>query len=268
MRPFLRHALNEAGLPMLAPSWLLMQLVAAFVFLLIGAWRSRGPQRPLLLAFVAALPGGLVGAALAGELLVLPRLLRERDLRVLLDVPLVSWGALAGLALTFAAVARRLRQPLPPALDLLAPAMGAVVLFARLGCFLAGCDFGRVTAVPWAVRFPRISPAFEQHLAAHLVLASDGTSLAVHPSQLYEALLGAASVALCLLVERRRPRPGAVFGAFVTVYAAGRLLIELTRGDDGRTFAGPLSLTQWLCLAALLGVAAFLRSGAARLAPE
>lgn len=83
--------------------------------------------------------------------------------------------------------------------DALAPVAGVAMALTRLGCFLAGCCHGVVSSVPWAVRFPAGSYAWQAHVNHALIPADATVSLAVHPLQLYFA---AASLALAALAWR------------------------------------------------------------------
>jgi len=113
--------------------------------------------------------------------------------------------------------------------DALVPALGVGIALARMGCFLAGCCFGRETSLPWGVSFPRGSPA---HLYQVLdnPLAFLRQPPPVYPTQLYEmtgALVGAGLV--CWLSARAAGRgrawgAGAKASAFLAWYSAFRVL--------------------------------------------
>jgi phosphatidylglycerol:prolipoprotein diacylglycerol transferase len=165
------------------------------------------------------------------------------------------WGYLAGGA-AMAAVCKRDGVPLARMGDLAAIPIGAALVFARLGCFMAGCDFGKVSAVPWAVRFPAGSPAWRDHLHAGLIPAGHTASLPVHPTQLYEAFLGLVIVAVAWVVGRRTRTEGRMFLAAAATYAIGRLLIETLRGDAGRGIYAGLSSGQIFSLVVLIAIAA------------
>jgi len=170
------------------------------------------------------------------------------------------WGYLAGIT-AVAAVCHHHRVPLAKLGDLAAPAMGVALFFSRLGCFLGGCDYGKVTSVPWAMRFPQGSPAWVDHVNAGLVPASRGESLPVHPTQLYEALLGLVILGVVLAVARTawaKQRQGRVFLAACATYAVGRILIETLRADLGRGIYLGLSSGQIFSIFTLVVVASAL----------
>lgn len=55
------------------------------------------------------------------------------------------------------------RKPIRWYLDILAPSIMLGLAFGRIGCFLNGCCWGKVSSLPFAVRFPYASFAFIQH---------------------------------------------------------------------------------------------------------
>jgi prolipoprotein diacylglyceryltransferase len=118
----------------------------------------------------------------------------------------------------------------------------------RTGCFLAGCDYGLPTAHAWGVRFPPGSLAALDH-ARRGFIPPGAPSLPVHPTQLYEAVLGLLAAALSSLALARGRRDGRAFSIFLVVYAVGRFAIEFWRGDQERGRAFGLSTAQWVSVA-------------------
>ena len=139
--------------------------------------------------------------------------------------------------------------------DCVAPSLCLGLLLTRVGCFLAGCDFGRPWDGPWAVRFPSGSPAFEQQMLQGLLPPGATQSLPVHPTQLYESLAGLALLILVAAVYRRRRVSGQPFVAFVLGYAVLRYLIEIVRADANRGAVGPFSTSQIIAVATFVSAA-------------
>jgi phosphatidylglycerol:prolipoprotein diacylglycerol transferase len=125
--------------------------------------------------------------------------------------------------------------------DCVAPSLGAGLMLTRIGCFLGGCDFGVPWNGPWAVSFPVNSPAFNQQVLQGLLPTTATASLAVHPTQLYESLVGLVLFTAVMAVRRRRTFTGQAFMAFVLGYAVLRSIVELARADLDRGAIGPVS---------------------------
>ena len=146
--------------------------------------------------------------------------------------------------------------------DFVAPLVPLGLAFGRLGNFINGELWGRVTSAtaPWAVYFPQAAAedkawitAFPQEAAARGLAAiyERVGMLPRHPSQLYEsALEGFVLFALIWLYARHRRPLGAVSGLFLIGYGSFRFLVEYAREPDSflGTLALGMSMGQWLSL--------------------
>jgi len=236
------------------PIWLLLQIAAVCGMLAWFLRRTRGEPLALRLAVVLALPFAAIGALGLGIVLRIPAFVASGfEVRRLFGMGVMAYGALGGLVGAYAAVVRIRGLPVAAALDRLGPPLGLLVLFGRTGCLLAGCDFGRVSGVPWAMQYPRGTAAFLVHVETGLVPTSAERALPVHPAQAYEAAVGLLAAGVGLAVERKKARAGAVFAAVAATYAAGRFVTDLFRGDP-RPMLGPLSMPQCLSITVLAGV--------------
>jgi len=153
----------------------------------------------------------------------------------------VFFGGLIAALVVAAWYLRRSGLPALETADTFAPAIALGHSVGRLGCFLAGCCWGRPTEALWGVTFTK-------PLAHELV----GVPLNVrlHPTQLYEAAAELLIFGLLWLRFRRPHRPGSVIGLYLLLYSAFRFAIEFLRDPADRSFplGGPLSVTQWLAL--------------------
>ncbi len=142
--------------------------------------------------------------------------------------------------------------------DCVAPSLCIGLALTRVGCFLGGCDFGRVWNGPWAVQFPPGSPAFvEQSLLGQLPSGATA-SLPVHPTQLYESIAGVVLLILVLAVRRRQRVSGQALAAFALGYGVLRYLIEIVRADPDRGVIGPWSTSQFLAIATFMAASVLL----------
>ena len=125
--------------------------------------------------------------------------------------------------------------------DLCAPGIALGQAIGRLGCFAAGCCYGKPTSQPWGVVFS--DPYSHQVVGVPL-----GVSL--HPAQLYQAGANLALFGLLWLSLSRKRFDGQVFIFYLVGYAASRFLIEFFRGDTNRGFVlgGALSTSQFIGL--------------------
>lgn len=122
--------------------------------------------------------------------------------------------------------------------DFVAPLVPFGLGAGRLGNFMNGELWGRVTDVPWAMVFPTGGP-FPRH-----------------PSQLYEFALEGILLFLILNWFIRKPRPlGAVSGLFLFGYGTFRFLVEYVRQPDAQLglFGDWISMGQILSLPMVIG---------------
>ena len=113
---------------------------------------------------------------------------------------------------------RRHKMPLWTTCDLFAPGIALGHAVGRMGCLMAGCCYGRATEVPWAITFTNT-----------LAAANVGTPLeiALHPTQIYEAIAELAVLGILLAGERRwRPFAGRTFWTYLLLYPTARFIIE------------------------------------------
>jgi phosphatidylglycerol---prolipoprotein diacylglyceryl transferase len=150
---------------------------------------------------------------------------------------------------------RRSRIPVLRTCDALAPGIALGHAIGRLGCFAAGCCWGKPTNLPWGV-------TFTNPLAALLV----GTPLGVrlHPTQLYEAALELGNFFLLAWLLGRKRFDGQVIGAYMFIYGFARYFLEFLRDDPdrGSVLGGLMSGTQLLAIGlVIVGGVLWVRGG-------
>jgi phosphatidylglycerol---prolipoprotein diacylglyceryl transferase len=171
---------------------------------------------------------------------------------------LVWYGGFIGGAAAVILNGWRLKVPLRWTMQLAAPALPAAYALGRVGCFLVNDDYGRPTDVPWAVKFPHGLPpstaaSMEQLFGIPVPPGTDpSTVLAVHPTQLYEAIIMLAVFMLLWSLRKGGFPVGWIFGLYLVMAGVERFLIEILRAKDDR-FLGPFTLAQ-LTSVILIGV--------------
>lgn len=160
---------------------------------------------------------------------------------------LTYYGGL-GLAIVAGLIyVRKRRMPTWEVGDLAGFAIPGGLVFGRVGCFLAGCCFGKVTDSVLGVAFPRGSPAFDHHVELGLIARSASESLPVWPTQLFEAAACLAIAVFTRWLLTRRRFAGQVFFTSMMLYAVARFLIEFLRDDPRGDYFG-LATSQWLSI--------------------
>jgi len=168
---------------------------------------------------------------------------------------LMFYGGLIGAALVLFVYAKVTRSHLFLTTDLILAVVPLGHAFGRIGCFMHGCCYGKMTQTCWGVSFPKGSPAWwEQAYATPPLIPQTATcSLPVIPTQLIES---AANFALFILLFTLYPKKyharGYITGCYLMSYATLRFCVEFLRGDP-RLAVGPFSIGQVISLSIFLG---------------
>jgi len=156
-------------------------------------------------------------------------------------------GGLAGAAIAGWVFAHRRHKSLLMIADLGAVAAPLGLFFGRIGNFINGELYGRVTSMPWGMVFPGAG------------------NLPRHPSQLYEAFFEGL-ILFCILIwlsRKRHPR-GFLMASFLTGYGVFRFFLEFFREPDPQIgfVVGPFTMGQILCsIMVAAGIALFYVAG-------
>lgn len=110
--------------------------------------------------------------------------------------------------------------------DIVMPGVALSYFIARWACLSAGDDFGRPTKMPWGIVFP-------VNKFSQIPVAWQGR-VAIHPTQLYMSLDGLTIFIILAAVWKHRRFRGQVLYLFLMLYAIGRSVAEIFRGDTGR----------------------------------
>jgi len=147
------------------------------------------------------------------------------------------YGGVTGAIAWIVFYSKRHRAPLLAVLDVSSLCISLGHAIGRLGCFVAGCCYGKPTELPWGV-------IFTNPVAERIV----GTPLGVrlHPTQLYESAAEFLNFFLMWWLSTKQKFTGQIFGTFFILYGLERGTIEFFRGDPGRTmlFHDSVSLMQ------------------------
>ncbi|MGQ9507827.1 MAG: prolipoprotein diacylglyceryl transferase [Thermodesulfobacteriota bacterium] len=131
---------------------------------------------------------------------------------------------------------RRYQLPLWKLVDFVAPYVSLGLSFGKIGCFFAGCCYGKETSLPWAIVFRN------PNSLARL-------NVPLHPVQLYESALNLIIFFLLLRRSKRKTFEGEIFWLFILLYSTVRFFTEMMRGDPrGYLFNSFLTTSQGIGL--------------------
>jgi phosphatidylglycerol:prolipoprotein diacylglycerol transferase len=155
----------------------------------------------------------------------------------------VYYGGILGAIFTIVLYTHFQKMPMFAVLDVSAGALPLGHAIGRLGCYAAGCCYGKPTSVPWAI-------TFKNPVAAQIA----GTPLGVHlhPTQLYESFAEFLNFAFLVWLGRRQTFRGQILGTFFLLYGFERGTIEFFRGDPGRTMLFHDSISLMQCVSVVL----------------
>jgi phosphatidylglycerol:prolipoprotein diacylglycerol transferase len=149
-----------------------------------------------------------------------------------------------GLIGGFAAAAWYIRRHHMPALatsDAFAPGLAFGHALGRVGCFAAGCCYGKPTSHFWGVTFTN-----------PIAQAITGTPLGVplEPTQLFESAVELANFFILMWIFKRKKFDGQVVAAYFILYGVARFFLEYLRDDPGRgsVFGGIMTGTQLISI--------------------
>lgn len=148
--------------------------------------------------------------------------------------------------------------------DYAAPGLAIGHGIGRIGCFLAGCCYGKPVSGPLSflgVQFPHVhtdgetfaSFAWHDHVYNGLIPPTAEASLPVYPTQLFESVGNLLIFAALMVAWRMRKFSGQIFTLYLMLYGLMRFTIEYFRGDVGRGvyLGGLLSTSQILSIIAI-----------------
>ena len=133
--------------------------------------------------------------------------------------------------------------------DIVMPEVAIAQGFGRIGCFLAGCCYGRHTDTLWGVVFPAdsMAPSGVKLIPTQLISAAGDFIIA--------AVLIIVADVLAVKLKRGLGKVSGDIGCLhVWMYGTGRFLVEYLR-DDFRGFIGPFSTSQFISILAVAGAA-------------
>lgn len=164
------------------------------------------------------------------------------------------YGGMFAAVLTGLIVSRTRKIDLFKFADTSTPFVGMGIVLMRVGCFLNGCCFGKVTDLPWGVTFPMFSPAHIHQMQGDIL----GSTVvhAVHPTQLYEMIAAIFGTLLAFYLLKKKMPSGSIFlicGIYFSVFRLLNMQLRvLPYSESVLTFWYPLFYLAVIILCAVL----------------
>jgi phosphatidylglycerol---prolipoprotein diacylglyceryl transferase len=191
-----------------------------------------------LLIFIAAFVGGKVFLLFEN-----PSLYVSNPAKLLTGRGFVFYGSFLFAVPTMLWFFRKHKLNPHKMLDVMAIVTCIVHMFGRLGCFLAGCCYGKPTDSAFSVTF------------TDEACQAEPLNTPLFPTQLMEAGYIFIVMIVLLLIKRKYQKfYGQLFLLYLIVYAIGRSILEIFRGDVARGFIikDYLSHSQFIALLIVL----------------
>ncbi|MCH9643570.1 MAG: prolipoprotein diacylglyceryl transferase [Gammaproteobacteria bacterium] len=178
-----------------------------------GKWNSEQVADIIFYAAIGVIVGGRIGYMLFYNF---PTLIHQPWVTFYVwDGGMSFHGGMIGAIIALLLLTRKFQKSLIEITDFVAPLVPIGLAAGRLGNFINGELWGRVTTVPWAMVFPNAGP------------------LPRHPSQLYEFFLEGVVLFIILWWFSSKPRPRfAVSAMFLLCYGCFRFFLEFFRNPD------------------------------------
>lgn len=182
--------------------------------------------------------GGMLGSRLLYYIVELPSILKDPSILWDFRIGYVVYGGIIGGVLANYIYCRKKKVRFVEYFDLVMPAVAFAQGFGRIGCFFAGCCYGRETDLPFGITY---------HISNS---APNGVKLI--PTQLISSA-GDFIFAFILMTYAKKKRASGKVGAlYMILYSIGRFCIEFLR-DDERGAIGVLSTSQLISILILAG---------------
>jgi phosphatidylglycerol:prolipoprotein diacylglycerol transferase len=161
---------------------------------------------------------------------------------------LVFFGGFIGAVAASIVTLRIKKLPFFKTADTIAPGVALGHGIGRLGCFFAGCCYGRQCDLPIAVQFSHPDSLAPLHVP-------------LHPTQIYMVAANLILFLILIFLQRRKRFHGMIFLSYIILYSVFRFIIEFFRGDfRGDFYFEFLSVSQGIgILAIVIALAAMVK---------
>ncbi len=210
--------------------------------------KKRGMDTEILYGiFWCAIFGGAAGSKLLYYTVSIPDILKDPSILWSFQNGWVVYGGILGGVFASFLYCRYKKADFVQYLDLVLPEVAFAQGCGRIGCFFAGCCYGRETDSVLSIQYWQSE------------YAPNGVKLI--PTQIYSSIGDFALAFLLMAYAKREPKKGKIAAGYCVLYSIGRFIIEMMR-NDYRGAWGFLSTSQIISIVILvLGIAIFVIAG-------
>ncbi len=211
--------------------------LSAFIISEIRAKKKGMDANILYGIFWCAVLGGSLGSKLLYYITSIPDIIKNPSILWNFQNGWVVYGGIIGGVLTSLIYCRYKKVDFVKYLDLVLPAVAFAQGCGRIGCFFAGCCYGRETDFPLSFQYWKSE------------YAPNGVKLI--PTQIYSSIGDFAIAFILMAYAKREPKRGKVAAGYCILYSIGRFIIEIFR-NDYRGAIGFLSTSQLISIFILI----------------
>lgn len=229
-------------------------MIAAIILLLSIRHKQPYNDDDLSTMAIVTILAGFVGSKIVYWLVELDTIIENPHfLLESLRSGFVFYGALIGGCIGIWAFARYKKQSALAYADIVMPAFILGQGFGRIGCFFAGCCYGKHTDAWFGVNYPAGTAAYADNPCV--------------PTQLFESAFCILFCIVLVMILKKQKRFGKTTGIYLIGYGIWRFFIEFFRDDD-RGSIGFLSTSQFIAIFAVLAGIALLILVAKKKTPD
>ncbi len=230
------------------PSYGLMMAIALIAAILLSYYRVKKAKLDLdvfsSLAIIA-IACGLLGGYLLYIFVTYPiskiiGCIGDGSFEVFKKGGLVFYGAIIGGVLSALIYLKVKKQKFLDYAAAIVPAIPLAHAIGRVGCFLAGCCYGKVCDTPISVIYTN-------------PVGGAPTGVPVFPIQLVESACNLVVFAILLIYTGREIKKGSVIFLYMILYGIERFILEYFRADEIRGIFLGISTSQWISIALIVG---------------
>ncbi len=209
-------------------------IIAAYVVTEYRAKRKNLDYERIFNLTIWCLIGGILGAKLLYYITEIKAIISDPKILLRLSDGFVVYGGIIGGILAGFLFCKKEKLNFLKYFDLVMPSIALAQGFGRIGCFFAGCCYGKETASSFGVVFPKAS------------FAPSGVRLI--PTQLISSGLDFLNFLVLIIIAKKVKADGQVAGFYLIFYSVGRFILEFFRGDLCRGSVGSLSTSQFISI--------------------